>query len=149
MKKLITLFIVSATISVFAQEPIYQFSFENTDNMTFPADKNITIYPASERVKPMLESNLQKKIKAADHVSGIMVKTENPDIAIQEIMNQVSEKTGEKLGRIWNSVLKKADPTRILMGASKSTTWHFVLSPVPDGDYVLTISYLIEETNNG
>lgn len=149
MKKLITLFIVTLTISAFAQEPVYQFSFDDTDNMTFAGNKNVTIYPASERVKPMLESNLQKKIKAADHVSGIVVKTENPDMAIQEIMNQVSAKTDMKLGRIWNSNLKKADPVRILMGASKSTTWYFVLSPSPDGDYVLTISYLIEETENG
>lgn len=149
MKKLITLLILASTITAFAQKPVYQFSFDDTDTMTFTENKSVTIFPVSERAKPMLEGNLQKKIKAADHISGILVKTDNPDMAIQEIMNQVSEKTGEKLGRIWNSKLKKADPARILMGANKSTTWYFVLSPAPDGDFVLTISYLIEEKNNG
>lgn len=148
MKKLFTLLIVATTITVFAQNPVYRFSFEDTDTMTFAGTKSVTIFPVSERAKPILESDLQKKVKAADHISGIMVNTENPDLAIQEIMNQVSEKTGEKIGRIWNSNLNKANPTRILMGANKSTTWYFVLSPAQDGNYTLTISYLIEEKNN-
>lgn len=149
MKKLITVFTATLAITTFAQEPVYQFSFDDTETMTFAGNKSITIYPLSERAKPTIESSLQKKVKAASHISGIMVTTKNPDMAMQEIMNQISEKTGVQLGGIWSSVLKNAEPTRILMGASKSTTWYFVLSPAPDGDYVLTISYLIEEKNNG
>lgn len=149
MKKVITLFIAALTVSAFAQEPVYRFSFDDTGNFTISGDKMVVIYPASEQAKPILESNLQKKIKAANHVSGIMVKTSNSDLAIQEIMNQVSEKTGENIGRIWSSSLTKANPTQILMGANKSATWFFVLSPAPDGDYVLTISYIIEEKDNG
>lgn len=145
MKPLILLFIVALSITAFAQKPIYQFSFDDTDHMKFGENRSITIYPASERLKPMLEANLQKKIKAASHISGIIIKTENPDRAAQEILNQLSAKTGEKIGRIWGSVLKKASPTTILMGASKSTTWYIVVSPTSDGNYVLTISYLIEE----
>ena len=149
MKKLITLFISALVVTTFAQEPVHTFAFDDTDNITFVENRSVAIYPASERAKPFLETNIQKKIKAAGHQSGIMVKTENPDMAIQEILNQISEKTDEKISRIWNSVLTKANPTRILMGASKSTTWHLVLSPAPDGDYVLTISYLIEEIIDG
>ena len=136
-------------MSAFAQTPVHQFSFDDTENVKFVRERSIAIYPASERMKPMLESNLQKKVKAADHISGIIIRTENPDMAIQDIFNQMSEKTGDKIGRVWNSVLKKASPTRILMGVNKSATWYIVISPAPDGDYVLTISYLIEEKKEG
>lgn len=145
MKNIITVLVVTLSITAFAQSPVYQFSFDDTENMVFVGERSITIYPASERMKPMLESNLQKKVMAADHISGIIIKTENPDMAIQEILNQMSEKTGEKIGRVWSSVLKKASPTKILMGVNKSATWYIVISPAPDGDYVLTISYLLEE----
>lgn len=149
MKRIITLFVLTLSITAFAQSPIYQFSFDDTEHMSFVGERAVTIYPASERMKPMLESSLQKKIKAADHLSGIIIRTENPDLAIQDIMNQMSEKTGDKIGRVWSSVLKKASPTRIIMGVNKSATWYLVLSPAPDGDYVLTISYLIEDNQDG
>ena len=149
MRKIITLFVVALSVTAFAQSPIYQFSFDDTDNMKFVGERSVMIFPASERVKPMLETNLQKKVKAADHISGIIIKTKNSDMAAQEILKQLSEKTGEKVGPIWNSVLKKTTPTTILMGASKSTTWFVVISPAPDGDFILTISYLIEEKKDG
>jgi len=147
MKTLITLFALALSITAFAQKPIYQFSFDDTDNIKFLGERSITIYPVSERMKPILESNLQKKVKAVDHKSGMIIKAKNTDMASQEILKQISEKTGEKVGPIWNSILKKATPTTILMGVSKSTTWFIVISPSPDGDYILTISYLIEEKN--
>ena len=145
MKKLLTLLITALAFASLAQEPVYKFSFDDTETMAFSGDRSVTIYPLSEHMKPMMESNLERKLRAVDHVSGIRVQTENPDMAIQEIMNQVYDKTGERISRIWNSTLNKAKPCQILMGAGKSTTWYFVLSPAPDGDYVLTISYIIEE----
>ena len=63
MKILITLFAVALSITAFAQKPVYQFSFDDTDNITFVGERNIMIFPASKRVKPMPESNLQKKGK--------------------------------------------------------------------------------------
>ena len=146
MNKIVTLFIVALSISAFAQEPVYQFSFDDTDNVKFIGNRDITIYPVSERMKPMIESSLEKSIQAADHVSGLIIKTENSDMAIQDIFNQLSEKTGEKIGRVWNSVLSKAKPTQILMGGSKTSTWYLVISPSSDGNHVLTLSYLIENT---
>ena len=145
MKKLLILFITSLAISTFAQEPIYKFSFDDTANAKFLGERDVTIFPLSDRAKPILNKNRGRDVQAADYISGIVVKTENPDIAAQEIFNQLSEKTGETIGRSFNSITSKANPTQILMGYSKTSVWNLVLSPHPEGNYVLTISYLIEK----
>ena len=144
MKLLLTFAILALTVTAYAQGSVYQLTFEDTDNTVFLAERNIAIYAASKRVKDILAENLGKDVVASDHISGIIVRTEDADLAVQEIMNQLAQKTGEKIGHVWNSNLKKASPTAIMMGASPSTTWYIVLSPREEGDYVLTISYLIE-----
>lgn len=144
MKPLLTLFILALSFIARAQEPVYQITFDDTENMKFLGEHEITIFPVSGRVKNLLDSDLEKNVIAADHKSGIIISTKHPDRAVQEVLNQVSVKTGVKISHISSSVLKKASPTAIAMGASKFSTWYIVLSPGEEGDHVLTISYLIE-----
>ena len=128
-----------------AQGLVYNFSLDDTDHAKFLDKRQITIFPVSERAKPALDKKRENGVRAADHISGIIIETENPDIAIQEIFNQLTPKTGEKIGRVWNSVLSSAKPTHILMGISMKSTWYCVLSPKEEGNFILTISYIIEE----
>lgn len=144
MKWLIMFLLSSWVLASSAQVAVYHVAFKDTDNMKFMGERDVVIYPLSERAKPMVESNLQRHVKAADYASGIIVKTDKPEQAAQEILHQISTQTGEKIGPFQNSVLKKAAPTAILMGASKTSVWQVVLSPAQKGDYVLTISYLIK-----
>ncbi|WP_162525368.1 hypothetical protein, partial [Rariglobus hedericola] len=111
----------------------------------FIEPKKYSIYPLSERAMPLMQTSTERKIVAADYITGIKIKTGNPDAAAQMILGQISDATKRKLAPFWNSRLKEAKPSIILSGIGKNSVWSIFISPADGGDYIVTISYVIEE----
>lgn len=135
--------------SVFSQEALHQIQFIDHKFVSFIEPKKYTIYLLSEPAMQMMRASTDRKIIAADYITGIKIKTDNPDAAAQMILGQISDATKIKLGPFWNSRLKEAKPSTILSSIGKNSVWSIFISPAKDGDYVVTISYAIEEENGG
>lgn len=144
--KLFCLFIACAC-TVVAQEAVHSLKFRDDKFVTFTGARNFTIYPLSERAIPVIQANTGRPVIAADYIVGIKIKTDDPANAAQMILGQIAENTGEKLGPFWNSQLNAVKPAAILTGVGKYSVWTLVITPVMDKDYLLTLSYLIEKSN--
>jgi len=145
------LFILSLlfSASVFGQAALHEIRFKDDKFVMFTGPKKFTIYPLSERAMPMMRTNTGRKIIAADYITGIKIKTENRDAAAQAILGQVSDAIKSKLGPFWNSRLIEAKPSAMLTGIGKNSVWTILISPAEGGDYIATISYVIEEGDGG
>ena len=149
MKPLLFIFSLFFASCAFGQTALHEIQFTDHKFVSFTEPKKYSIYPLSERAMPMMQTSTERKIVAADYITGVKIKTENPDAAAQMILGQISDATKMKLAPFWNSRLKEAKPSTILSGIGKNSIWSIFISPAVDGDYVVTISYVIEEENGG
>ncbi|EIP96363.1 hypothetical protein OpiT1DRAFT_00778 [Opitutaceae bacterium TAV1] len=144
-------FILSLIIaaSVFGQTALHEIQFSDQKFVSFPENRKYAIYPLSERAMPMIQANTGRNVIAADYIMGIKIKTENPEAAAQMILGQISDAIKMKLSPFWNSRLKEAKPSTVLSGIGKNSIWSIFISPSEGGDYVVTISYVIEKGIGG
>lgn len=127
-----------------AQDALYKLKFEDAKCVTFSAERDFSIYPLSERAKPIVQANTKRVIIAADYLVGIKIKTDDPANAAQEILGQIAKGIGQEIGPLWNSALRKAEPASLLTGVGKTSTWSIFITPVGGRDYLATVSYVIE-----
>lgn len=131
--------------SAFGQTALHKIKFTDDKFVSFPARQTYAIYPLSERAMPAMQANTGRKVIAADYITGIKIKTANPEAAAQTILSQIADSTQVKLGPFWNSRLSEAKPSTMLTGIGKNATWSIFISPAEGGDYIATLSYVIEE----
>lgn len=141
------LFILSLLFaaSAFGQTALHKIQFADDKFISFPEPRSYAIYPLSERAMPAIQANTGRKIIAADYITGIKIKTANPDAAAQTILAQISDSTKVKLSPFWNSRLSEAKPATMLSGIGKNAIWSIFISPAEGGDYLATLSYVLEE----
>lgn len=145
--KIVVLFLL-AICSSFAADAIHSIKFKNDKLVTFTEQQEFTIYPLSERAMPAIQASLQREVVAADYLTGIKIKTNDPRNAAQTILGQISENIGQKLAPFWNSRLEITKPAAILTGAGKYSTWTIFITPAEGGDYWVTVSYVIEKSKD-
>lgn len=146
---LLALFLLLGVRPVLAASPLYTIVLQPSPSFTVVGGGKIAVYPLSERMKPIVQEGRKRAIAAADYDCDTKIKTTQPKLAVQDIMREIAGQTGLSLGNFINSRLVAAEPTVILMGVGKNSVWHVILTPKGDGVYVLTVSYLIDETMQG
>lgn len=150
MKLLLAVFCFLATLSAWADEPIYRITLRSTPSFTLPTgDYNLSLFPLSERASKALNQNKTRKLLAADSKTGILIKTSRPIVALQGIQRQLAEQSGLVLGKVMNSSLDEIAPVTLLPGFSDTSVINLLLTPKDTDTYILTISYIIYERPEG
>ena len=147
MKKLTAIIASLAfALSAFSQDPIYSISLKNTDTFTIEGNRDFKIYGLSERMKPLIQEGKNRKILAADHQSGVTIRTSDPKISVQEILNQLSNQTESTLGSFRDTAFSAAlEPNILLMAVDQKSVWNILLTKKEENLYLLSITCLIDE----
>lgn len=131
-------------ISANGQTALHRITFSDHKLVSFPEARKHAIYPLSEHAAPVLRQSTGRNIVAADYLTGVRLKTGNPDAAAQVILAQIADATGQTLAPFWNSRISDAKPATVLTGIGAHSVWSVFISPGTDDSYVATISYVIE-----
>ncbi|TSJ73794.1 hypothetical protein, partial [Rariglobus hedericola] len=75
MKPLLVIFSLLFISSAFGQTALHEIQFTDHKFVSFIEPKKYSIYPLSERAMPLMQTSTERKIVAADYITGIKIKT--------------------------------------------------------------------------
>ena len=126
---------------VFSAQPVYSVRIENTSAFTVDPNKgNILSFYA-----PMFPKAANARIEAAGFVSPIIITSTNPELAIQQIADQISLGTGHLMGKHSNSITDAtAKPNYILAANSNWASITLLFVPKGNDMYAVICRYRFE-----
>lgn len=150
LKHLISSFCLLASLLARADEAIYSIQLTTTPHLTIQSEyKKLSLSPLSENASKALNRTKTRKIIAADYASEILIKTTEPNMALQDILGQITEQTGLMLSAVMNTTLDKIAPVATLQGLSDTSVINLLLTPKEPDLYILTCSYAIFTRSEG
>lgn len=143
----IILFLVMSTLSSLAcasQKPLHTFTLKSEDSFAVEGSGQISIYGLSELMKSGF-SEKRPSIVAAGHTVGPLIRTKDPNLAVQKLLGQISTQSGLRLSAVHDTFFApNISPAVVLMGVSTKSVWHIILAPKGDGLYRLGITCVID-----
>jgi hypothetical protein len=149
MKSLLFIIPLFIAASALGQTTLHEFQFADEEFISFTEERKCEIRAHDVGIQSKLSESIGRKIKSANYISGIKIRTNDPDRAADAIFRQISNATKIKITPFSSSGLKKAKPSTIMTGIGVKSVWSIFITPAEGGDYILTISYVIEDENGG
>lgn len=130
---------------VLAEDPVGSVEFQNGSSFAVESSPRMHIYGLSERAKPVMRAH-RSRIIAADYATGTVIRTADPQLAIQELCGQLAAQAELSLGRVTNSAMGSIAPSFLIMAFDEKSVWHLLLTPRDEAEtYMLSVSCLIDE----
>ncbi|HWA27733.1 MAG TPA: hypothetical protein VG734_18905 [Lacunisphaera sp.] len=104
--------LLGAATPLLAYEPLYKVVLKNTPAFEVVGDAQLAFYPFSEQMGAMIRKNKVRHILAADSAA-VTLRTVQPKDVLRQILQQISEQTGLKLGTFSNSTMPPDRPSAI------------------------------------
>ena len=105
----------------------------------------LSIFPLSARMQTALRERVRPRVAAADYATGILIRTKNPNAAIQQVLAQIGQQSGRDLVAVHNSNTQKIQPTVIQLALDAHSVWCLLLTPRESDTFLLTCTYVIDE----
>jgi hypothetical protein len=150
---LISIFLVGA-ISVRAIDPLYTIQLKSDEKFDLVVDRTsinrIDFFPSNTAAAQKSGQPDARKVIASGYQSGVRIKTQKPDLAVQGIIRQIGQQTGLMLAtRIDSTVAARTAPAVLQLSYSETSVINLLLVPKDDGTFVLTCDYVIYSRPEG
>lgn len=149
MKFVLSMALVCAVcVRLWADQPLHVVTLKNCPEFeVVVAPAKISVYPVSDAAKRFTKAGSRPTLAAASYDVGVTLKTANPSLALQAIVQQISAQTARKLAKFFDTRLSAMKPATMLMAVDGNSVWCLVLTPKaeqPDA-YLLSCGYVIDE----
>lgn len=130
-----------------AQQALFSFPLQDTDIFTVEgSQRQITIYPLSELMKPHVQESRNRKVAAVSYNTDIVIRTDDAQNALSAILEQINTATGHKAGAFIDMPAANAlRPDALLVAVAEKSVWQLLLTALNDGRYRLSVTCVIDE----